>query len=500
MNARLSLNAIGHDLGLLLHIPGAIALFSLFIVVGSGEWFTLPGFLITVLLGLGGGQLLYRCCPRGGASPSPQPMIVVALGWLLIALFSAFPFYLAAQLGHELSETTRAFSHPLNALFESMSGFTSTGLSMTQDPNALPMSLQWWRSVNEWVGGVGVIVLALALIEPSEDNYALYSAETRSSQLGESIKESARRIWGIFMGYTLLAIALFYVAGMPIWEAVNHGMTGIATGGFTITSHSFRDYDTIIKSAAIFIMALGSVSFPIHHALLVRRDLNCVIRHSQMKTFGVLFGLGLMMLFFLPTFRNIPTTLIDQTFQWTSALGTCGFNSVKLAAWSQPTLFLLTIGMFVGGMAGSTTGGLKANRVTWLYKAMYWRLRNFWIKDKKEEQYFYDEREVDEAVAMRRVGSAALLACLYIVTLVTGTLILFALLGDRYNLHEILFEVTSALGGVGLSVGITSTALSSTAKLMLMVLMWMGRLEILAVLVLISSPFMSVLSRRSIQP
>ena len=151
MGTRLSLSAIGHDLGLLLQIPGVMALTSITIVIGAGEWFALPGFLVTILLGLGGGQLLYRCCPQSGPSPSSQPMIVVALGWLLIALFSAFPFFMAAHLGHELSETTRAFSHPLNALFESMSGFTSTGLTMTQDASALPTSLQWWRSVNEWV-------------------------------------------------------------------------------------------------------------------------------------------------------------------------------------------------------------------------------------------------------------------------------------------------------------------------------------------------------------
>ncbi len=381
----------------------------------------------------------------------PKPLISAhdcrSTGLALDRIFSAFPFFMAAHMGNELSETTRAFSHPLNALFESMSGFTSTGLIMTKDPSELPMSLQWWRSVNEWVGGVGVIVLALALIEPSEDNYALYSAETRSSQLGDSIKESARRIWGLFVGYTLLAIGMFYFAGMPWWESVNHGMTGIATGGFTITSHSFWAHDDVVKSAAILIMMLGAISFPIHHALLLRGDLRFVIQQSQLRAFLVLFVSGLLVLLTMQFVGNVQESVIDQLFQWTSALGTCGFSSVEIAMWSQPALFILTPGMFIGGMAGSTTDGLKVSRVTWLYKAMLWRLRSFWIKDEHEEQYFYDGEEVEEAVAMRRVGSAALLACLYMVTLVTGTLILFVVLGDRYSLYEILFEATSALGG-----------------------------------------------------
>ena len=346
------------------------------------------------------------------------------------------------------------------------------------------------------MGGVGVIVLALALIEPTEDNYALYSAETRSSELGDSITESAQRIWGLFGGYTLLSIGMFYVSGMPIWESVNHGMTGIATGGFTITSQSFRDYDALIQSTAVVIMMLGAVSFPIHHAILVHGDLRFVLRHSQMKTFLVLFGVGFMILLLLQVVSHSSASFIDQIFQWASALGTCGFNSVKIAVWSQPTIFLLTLGMFVGGMAGSTTGGLKVSRVTWLVKALQWRLKSFWSENTHEQRYQYDGQNVDEDVAMRRVGSAALLACLYLVTLLIGTLVLFLVLGDRYSLYEVLFEATSALGGVGLSVGITSTDMPAMAKGMLMILMWMGRLEILAVLVLILSPFMSMTNSR----
>jgi len=497
MNDRLSLNAICHDLGLLIQIPGAMALVSILIVAGSGEWFTLPGFLLSALLGLGGGQLLYQCCSSDSSNRSPQPMIVVALSWLLIAVIGAIPFSVTALIGTDLTETTRAFSHPLNALFESMSGFTSTGLSMTNDPSALPVSLQWWRSMNEWVGGVGVIILALALVKPTQENSALYSAETRSSQLGDSIKDSARRIWVIFLGYTLFAIVLFYLAGMPLWESVNHGMTGIATGGFSITTHSFRDYDALVKTMAILIMVLGAVSFPIHHALLVRGDIRFVTRQSQLRTFLALFALGASLLVMVQIVQHTPATVVDQIFQWTSALGTCGFSSVKIVTWSQPALFFLMIGMFIGGLAGSTTGGLKVSRVTWLWKSVGWRLRSFWINDDQQKRYAHNGEDVTEAVAMRRVASAAQLFMLYLVTLATGTLILFMVLGDQYDLYEILFEVTSALGGVGLSAGITSTDLPNVAKLTLMVLMWMGRLEILAVLVLVMSPFMSLLNKQA---
>jgi len=194
--------------------------------------------------------------------------------------------------------------------------------------------------------------------------------------------------------------------------------------------------------------------------------------------------------------QAVHSDVIDQIFQWASALGTCGFNSVKIAIWSQPALLILITGMFIGGMAGSTTGGVKINRVTWLCKSIIWRLRSIWIEDRHLQRYFYDGLEINDTVAMRRVGSAALLSILYLVAIISGTLGLLLILGHRYSLYEILFEVISALGGVGLSVGVTSTDLPHAAKTLLVVLMWMGRLEIVGVLVLITSPFIGMLKRR----
>jgi trk system potassium uptake protein TrkH len=291
-------------------------------------------------------------------------MIVVALGWLAIVILGALPFYVSALLGHNLSETTHVFSQPLHALFEAMSGFTSTGLSMTQDASNLPYSLQWWRSFSEWIGGAGVIVLALALIEPSEENYALYAAEARTRHLGDTIKETVRRICILFFAYTGLGILAFWLAGMSPWEAVNHGLTGIATGGFSVTSDSIQIYDSTIKWVAIVIMLLGAVSFNLHHLILARRDVRAALQQSQLWTFVVMLVLGLLGLALITVVKDDSVALIDRAFQWASAFGTCGFGSVQVGSWTQSALMLLTVGMIGGGMGGSTTGGLKLNRVT----------------------------------------------------------------------------------------------------------------------------------------
>ncbi|WP_447962943.1 TrkH family potassium uptake protein [Nitrospira sp. Ecomares 2.1] len=492
-----SIGAIGHDVGLLLQVPGAMAFLSVAIVLGSGEWTMLPGFLLTGVLGIGSGQfLLWSCQPCGPTAPY-QAMITVALGWLLIALLGAIPLFVAAHLDTSLSNSMQVFRWPLNALFESMSGFTSTGLTMAQDPSTLPMSIQWWRTFTQWIGGVGVIVLALALFDPTEEDDSLYDAETRSTQFGESIQETARRIWAIFFGYTAFAIGTFSLSGMPIWESVNHGMTGIATGGFTITSNSFRDYDVTVKSVAIMITLLGAVNFVTHHALLVERRPSTVVRQSQFRAFIFLLAVGVIFLIILEVSRDLPPAFIDKIFQWTSALGTCGFSSVDLASWSQAALLFLTMGMLTGGMAGSTTGGLKLKRVIWLWKGVRWRLESLWLREDQTAQFRYDGKEVTDRHAMRHVGFAGILAFLYGLTLVTGALLLFLILGDGYILSDILFETASALGSVGLSVGITRPDLPAAAKGTLIFLMWLGRLEIIAVIILLTLPFVRVFRNRS---
>jgi trk system potassium uptake protein TrkH len=265
---------------------------------------------------------------------------------------------------------------------------------------------------------------------------------------------------------------------MPPWKAINHGLTGIATGGFSVTADSFQSYGSMIKSIAIVVMLLGAVSFNLHYLILARRDFRSALQQSQLWTFVVMLVLGFLGFALITVIKDDLVKLIDRVFQWASAFGPCGFASVQVGAWTQPAVVVLTLGMIVGGMGGATTGGLKLNRVTWLAKAFWWRLRNFWLHEDDTEYYVYNGKRLSEEQAMRQVSSAAVMGFLWFVTLTLGTLILFAHIGDRYSSHEILFETVSALGSVGLSVGMTGTELPSTAKLTLIMLMWMGRLEI----------------------
>lgn len=482
------LRTIARDLGLLIHLPTLLALPTLVIAALTGELFVLPGFLAMAALSLLAGQVLYRYGQGASEGFSTLSLIVAASGWLIIALLGAIPFYGAAWLGTELSPTTLAFRDPLNALFEAMSGFTSTGLTMASDPSTLPMTLQWWRSLSQWVGGVGVIVFVLAFATFQEDGYELYTAEARSRRIGDNVKTTVRRIWGIYLFYTALTIVVYFALGMSWWEALNHGLTGISTGGFAVTSNSFQDYSASIKLVTLGVILAGAITFRAHYALLRRGDWRFVLRQSQIRTFGILLVTGALLLVLINRTLAPNTQIIDTVFQWISALGTSGFSAANLKTWNQPALLLLTVAMAVGATAGSTVGGLKLSRLTWLVKAVVWQLERLWLQEGREPRYTFNGERKDTQEVAEQVYSAAVMALLWGGMIFLGSSILLLLLTPEHSLHEAMFEATSALSSVGLSVGVTTPDLHPVGRLTLIVLMWMGRLEILAVLVLLGAP------------
>ncbi|MFP4298012.1 MAG: TrkH family potassium uptake protein [Spirulinaceae cyanobacterium] len=486
------------DMGLFLHVPGLMALISLFISLGWGEYYAIVPFGLTILASVSLGQLLYRF--RKGAAPARlrHAMITVALSWGIIPLIGAIPFLaIAASLGDRMdtSPTVSVFHQPWNAVFESFSGFTSTGLSMALDPAQLPYSLQWWRSLTEWVGGVGVIVLMLSLLQPTTDAYNLYSAEGRNRRIALTVRSTVRSIWWIYLVYTIFSIFLLKIAGMPWWDALNHGLTGISTGGFSITSGSIGAYAPAIQWATIPIMILGAISFPIHYQLLRRRDLTALWGDAQHRALWLLLILGGILLLLENAASQDSWLWRDSWFQWASALGTCGFNTTDIKTWSPSAKLLMTLGMLIGGAAGSTVGGLKLNRFVALLQAIAWKFQRLILTPHQLLRYRLDNQVVSETEANRHIESVAVLALLWLLLLILGVFALLGQVSPIYTLSDVLFEATSALSSVGLSTGITHPDLAWGGKLVLILFMWMGRLEIMPVLLLFILPWRSLLRR-----
>lgn len=489
------MKTILRDIGLFVHLPGIMALVSIPICLLFQETYALIPLLTCAAASLAIGQLLYRFAKTKTKTSSriPYAMVTAALGWFLLPLFGSIPLLMTANapdLSPDFSITILMFENPWNCIFEAFSGFTSTGLSMAYNYYELPHTLQWWRSLMEWVGGVGVIVLVISILEPATEPDKLYNAEGRSQRIGLTLAQTVKHIWWIYLIYTIGSIFLFRIVGMSWWEALNHGMTGIATGGFSVTENSIGDYGVAVKLAVIVVMILGAISFSVHYQFLRRRKLSAFWSDNQHQALWILLIGGTLLLwgFNHLAFRNVDVPFINILFQWTSALSTCGFGTVSVKSWDGGAKLLMALIMLIGGAAGSTAGGIKLSRFVTVLKAIIWRFRRIELLPHEMMRYELDGEILKESEANRRVEAAAVLAFLWLSVVIGGIFILQYLKLPNYDLIDVIFEVASATSGVGISTGITHPDLPWFAKLTLMCLMWIGRLEIIPVLLLLSLP------------
>ncbi len=478
------------DISRFLLIPVGMALVSLPVCAIAQEWFALAAFTITLVTAAAVSLLLFWSGKTAENTPLRQALMTVALGWALVAIFGALPLWLSARfMGAEIPPTVDVFNNPLNALFESFSGYTSAGLTMVIQPSNLPVSLQWWRSFMQWVGGVGIIVLAVSLLEPTQNQYALYQAEGRQALLRLTVTRTVRRIWIIYIGYTVASTLLFGLLGMPPWEALNHSMSAISTGGFSVTDGSMGAYSTPIKWAIMLVMIVGAIAFNSHDQMISKRRLAAIWQDHQHRLLAILLvvGVGLVGIEHYASVGQF--AWVDSAFQWTSALTTCGFSTQSIQFWSSGNKLLLSLAMIIGGAAGSTVGGIKLSRALILIDTAAWRLRRTTLTPHQLTVRRINGKPLTSEQANRQLEDAGAITFMWLVSILVGILVLLRLVPSEYTLSDVIFEAASALGSAGLSTGIASASAHWISKCVLIVLMWMGRLEIIPVLLLIGAPW-----------
>ena len=496
---------ICRDLGRILQVLAVLIAGTVPVAVVWGEYYALPAIVASSLAPLAIGTALARTCAGAEDPGKLHAMTIAASGWFLVAVFGSLPFYLIAwtvAVDPPMlavpggSDTLAAFQNPLNALFESMSGFTGTGLTMTQHEPELPATLQWWRSLTEWIGGVGVIVLTTAVLaRPGSGSLTLYESEARSRKIHPSVVSTVRTIWWIFLLFTLGSIGLLWLAGMPLWDAINHGMTGISTGGFSVTDASIGTYDSaVIDYALLPIMIAGSIAFPVHY-LMFQGDIRNVYRDVQTRWLIGLYAAGAILLGAIlldgGVYDGVQETTRFALFQFVSALSCTGFQTAGGLGtdWSPAAQLTVAGAMTVGGAAGSTVGGIKVIRLILLVNGTRHRIGGVWLPKSAVRRLQIGDRRLGEVEAAREIEEAAIVAFLWIVFLVLGAYVLMLTVGEQFTLENVLFEVASAQGNVGLSAGITGPGMPTPAKLVFLLNMWVGRLEIIPVLVFLRGLF-----------
>ena len=480
------------DVGLLLHVPGVLAVPCLVVALVTGEYALLAPLAVTVALSVGLGQAGYWARPDDSSDDAEAPGAVrlgaLAIAWLLAAAIAAVPFTWAAHVG-VTAQAVASYGSPLNAFFEAVSGLTGTGLTTSSDPSQLPHTLQFWRSALEWAGGIGIVLLAALVIHPAASLKPLFQNELHVGMPQDTrTPELARRLLLIYGGLTAASVIAFWIAGMPAWEALNHGITALSTGGFAVTPDSFASYGPAIKLVGVFVILLGATSFAVHHRLLVQRD----ARALQTPQFVLFVGLALAGALAAAaldwTYGGAPT-VTDALFNAISALGTCGLNSVAYSVWHPTIPPLLIIAMVLGAQLGSTGGGLKLERVVQVARGVRRGFRRTAPPGGTEGRSDPDRSALrDDRDELKRFWQAAVVVLIYLVTLALGTVALAVSTGGALPFLDVFFEAASALGNVGLSSGVTGPDLVPAGRLVLIALMWAGRLELLALVVLLLLP------------
>lgn len=504
--------AILGNLGLLMHVPCLMALFSTLIALIYDDLFSIMPLLLTGVIGLFLAQIFYRFFFRPEVIHLWDAMITAALGWLICAIIAIFPFIYISKAALSSGLSSSAFTvlqDPINALFESISGFTSTGLTMVQKPSELTPILQWWRSFLQWVGGIGLVVFIMSLVNVHKEGFSLYYAESRRHPIGKNIKETTHIIWIIYLFYTILSCFLLFISGMPFWDALNHAMTGVATGGFSTADQNLGAFGNRAQVTMIVVMILGTLSFPVHYGILRKGKLSELWKNSENRLLFLFLFFGAIAIVLLNLWTIDEHLGIDAVFQWVSALGTCGFSTTEVTIFAPMVRLFLIFAMFTGGPSDSTTGGLKICRFQNLVKSVLLRIQLLTrAKEKRALDTLTHKRilkthqltdvPVNFTEKTKRLYAATVLFIMWNFTIFFGWFLLLRWVpaGEAFNA---LFDATSALSNVGLSTGITTPTLPVGGKIVLMGLMWLGRLEIIPFLILVLSGI-TPLMRRWKQP
>lgn len=408
--------------------------------------------------------------------------LIVGISWIFMAVFGMIPYLVSDEV------TTAA-----DAIFETMSGLTTTGASILTDVESMPKGLLFWRSMTQWIGGLGIIVLTVAIFPLlGIGGIELFVAESpgpTSDKVHPRISETAKRLWYVYVGLTLLATGLYWVGGMNFFDAINHGLTTLATGGFSTKNASMAFYDdsAFIQYTAIIFMTLAGTNFTVIYFGLLGK-FQKVWKSDEFKVY-ISFLVVISIVLFFPIYSkggiDVELAFRKSLFQVVSLVTTTGFVTDDYTDYGQGVLFVCFMLLFLGGSAGSTAGGIKFVRHLTFIK-------NSWLEFKRivHPRAIVPLMINGDRVTGKIITHIMNFLLIYLLTFVMGALVL-TLMG--YDILTSFGAVATTLGNVGPAIGKVGPLdnfafFSSEAKFFLSFIMLLGRLELFTILILFT-PF-----------
>src|SRR6056297_147618 len=468
-------------LGLLLLIEGISMLLPLGVSLYYNEPDIFALFLSSGLTIFAGALMWYSTKKNNKSIGKREGFIIVSLVWIIFSLFGSLPFVIS---GYIESYT--------DAFFETISGFTTTGASILNDIERLPHGLLFWRSMTQWLGGMGIIVLSLAILPIfGIGGMQLFIAEVPGptpDKFHPRVKETAKRLWGIYLLFTLAEILLLWLGDVGLFDSVCHAFTTMATGGYSTKQASIAHFSPYVQYVITIFMFLAGTNFALSYYAL-HFKFNKVFKNEEFR-FYVTFLLGFTIIIALFLWIGdkfaIESSFRHAVFQVVSITTTTGYVTSDYLQWTPFLTVIIFMLMFIGGSAGSTGGGIKIIRIGLLIKNSYLELKRL-LHPNAIIPVRMNKKSIDQQIITN------VLAFVVIYMSITGiSTIVVSSLG--YDLNSSLGAVAASLGNIGPGIGAVGPIenyahLPGFGKWFLSFLMLLGRLELFTILVLFSPAF-----------
>lgn len=477
----MNVKSISRTVGLILLITGIFQLFPLLIAVIDHEPRNILAYIesLCLILLVGSALLLFS---RGGNRmfSAQEGFAATGLSWIFMSAFGALPFFLSGQIPSYV-----------DAFFEMVSGFTTTGASILTDVEALSRCNLFWRSFSHWLGGMGVLVFLLAVVPGARKNGGTGIYLMRAESPGPSVdkltphlRQTAMILYGIYILLTALCIGCLLLGGMPVFDSFCIAFGTAGTGGFAIKNSSMGGYSYFLQTVVTVFMFLFGVNFSLYYMLLLRK-FKAVFKNEELRLyFGIAAGsIVLIAINISRMYNTVYESVYHAAFQVVSIMTTTGYGTVDFEQWPAFSKAILLSLMFIGASAGSTGGGLKVSRVLLLMKSIRRTIRKA-LHPRRVQPVYMDGRAVSEEVC----DNVNAYLAIYCVILVLS----FAIISvDGFSIGTNFSAVASCFNNIGPGfelVGATQnfSIYSDLSKIILSLDMLLGRLEIFPLLLLLS--------------
>ena len=458
-----------NTVGLMLKVEAALLLLPAIAALIYGET-CLWSILISAAISLAAGfalTLLSR--PKTQVIYAREGFITVALAWVAVSAVGALPFYISREIPSYI-----------DAFFETVSGFTTTGASILTNVEVMSRGLLFWRSFTHWVGGMGVLVFVMALVPSVTDrSIHIMRAEMPGPVVGKLMpraRDTASILYKIYVGMTLAQIILMWAGGMPLYESIVHAFGTAGTGGFGVKADSIAGYSPYLQWVITVFMLLFGINFNLYYLLLIRR-FRAAAQSSECWYYLGIVGVSIALITanILPMYENFQEALRLSAFQVASIVTTTGYATADFNLWPQFSKAILLLLMIMGACAGSTGGGLKVSRAVMLFKMVGKEIRHL-LHPRSVNSVRFEGKHVDGAT----LKSVSSYFALYIICILAICLILSL---EPFDLETNLSATLACFNNIGpglAAVGPASNyaAYSPLSKLVLSLAMLLGRLEI----------------------